>query len=358
MRRPYIDWLRGVAVVVMIHAHAIDAWTRASDKGLPIYEGVVRLNGLAAPLFLFLAGVAVPLAGAAGLRRHGDVRRASRAVQRRGWEIFGLAFLFRVQAWLLSPGATLYGILKVDILNVMGPCIALAAWLWGRASRDRGRLALFVAAALAVVAATSWVRLSPQIAAWPQPIALYFQPAPGRFAFFPWAALLLSGSAVGMIVSGATTPEAESRVVGWLTAGGASLFALSLVTAFFPPWFGPTEYWTTSASFAAARVGLMTFALGIAYVRVAGRNLRAGSSPMLQFGHTSLFVYWIHVELAYGVLASPLKGNLPLPAAWVAFVLFAWLLLLASRWKDRAVARYEARRAASTNAGVPGRRRP
>jgi hypothetical protein len=32
---------------------------------------------------------------------------------------------------------------------------------------------------------------------------------------------------------------------------------------------------------------------------------------MLQFGHTSLFVYWIHVELAYGVIASPLKGNLP-----------------------------------------------
>ena len=26
-RRAYIDWLRGLAVVVMIEAHTIDAWT-------------------------------------------------------------------------------------------------------------------------------------------------------------------------------------------------------------------------------------------------------------------------------------------------------------------------------------------
>ena len=210
MRRPYIDWLRGVAVVIMIHAHAIDAWTRPADKSLPIYEWVLRVNGMGAPLFLFLAGVAVALAGAAGVRKHGDVARASWAVQRRGWEIFGLAFLFRVQAWVLSPGATLYGILKVDILNVMGPSIALAAWLWGRAARDQARLVLFVVATLLVVAATSWVRHSPWIAGWPPPLALYFQPAPGRFAFFPWTALLLAGGAAGVILCRATTPEAES----------------------------------------------------------------------------------------------------------------------------------------------------
>jgi uncharacterized membrane protein len=345
MRRPYIDWLRGVAVVVMIHAHVIDAWTRPADKTLPIYEWVLRFNGMGAPLFLFLAGVAVALAGSAGVRKHGDVARASRAVQRRGWEIFGLAFLFRVQAWLLSPGATLYGILKVDILNIMGPSIALAAWLWGRSTRDPGRLLLFTAATLAVVVATPWVRHAPAIAGWPAPLALYFQPAPGRFAFFPWTALLLAGGAVGTFLCQATTAEAESRLVGWLAAAGALLFALSTLTAQFPAVFGPTEYWTTSASFLGARVGLMSVGLGVAYLWVAWRRPHADSSPMLQFGHTSLFVYWIHVELAYGVIASPLKGNLPLPFAWTAFVLFTWLMLIVSRWKDRVAARWRERRA-------------
>jgi uncharacterized membrane protein len=339
MRRPYIDWLRGAAVVIMIHAHVVDAWTRPADKTLPIYEWVLRLNGMAAPLFLFMAGVAVALGGAAGVRRHGDIARASWALQKRGWEIFGLAFLFRVQAWVLSPGATLYGILKVDILNVMGPAIALAAWVWGRASRDRDRLVLFVVATLAVLLATSWVRLSPWVATWPPPVALYFQPAPGRFAFFPWIALLLAGAAVGVVLCAATTPAAESRIVGGLTAGGALLFTTSMVTAHFPPLFGPTEYWTTAASFFAARVGLMCIALGLAYEWVARRQPTRDTSPMLQFGHTSLFVYWIHVELAYGVLASPLKGNLPIVASWGAFLLFAWGMLAISRWKDRMMAR-------------------
>lgn len=348
MRRPYIDWLRGIAVVIMIHAHAVDAWTRPADKTLPIYEWVLRVNGMAAPLFLFMAGVAVSLGCSAGVRKHGSVQAASWAVQRRGWEIFALAFLFRIQAWLLSPGATLYGILKVDILNIMGPSIALAAWLWGRSSRDQVRAVLFAVAALLVVAVTSWVRLSPAIAEWPQPISLYFQPAPGRFAFVPWTALLLAGGAVGAVLCRATTTVAETPLVAWLTASGAVLFAASLVTAYFPPLFGPTEYWTSSASFFAARVGLMTFGLGLAHLWMSRYpDATRDTSPILQFGHTSLFVYWIHVELAYGVLASPLKGRLPLPVAWAAFLVFAWLMLAASRWKDRFVSRHQAGGAAA-----------
>jgi uncharacterized membrane protein len=344
MRRPYIDWLRGVAVVIMIHAHAVDAWTRPADKDLPFYEWVVRVNGMGAPLFLFLAGLAVALAAGAGERRHGDVAQASWAVQRRGWEIFGLAFLFRIQAWLVSPGATLYGILKVDILNVMGPSIALAAWLWGRVTRDRTRFAVFAAGTLALVAVTPWVRSTPLVAAWPEPLALYVQPAPGRFAFFPWTALLLAGAAVGVAIGHTTTADGERRVVGWVTAAGAAVFALAALTASFPPLLGPTEYWSTSASFVGARVGLMTFLLGVAHVWMARPGGRHENSPLLQFGRTSLFVYWIHVELAYGVLASPLKRNLPLPWAWVAFLVFAWLLLRASILKDRLVARYEAQK--------------
>jgi uncharacterized membrane protein len=75
-----------------------------------------------APLFLFLAGVAIPLSAGSKLRKSGDIPAATRAVVRRGLEIFGLAFLFRLQAWILgwsSPRA----LLKVDILNIMGPSI-------------------------------------------------------------------------------------------------------------------------------------------------------------------------------------------------------------------------------------------
>lgn len=343
MRRAYIDWLRGVAVLIMIHAHVIDAWTRPQDKAWPDYEWILRVNGIGAPLFLFLAGVSVALAGSAGVRRHGDPARASWSLQKRGWEIFALAMLFRIQAWLVSPGATLYGILKVDILNVMGPTIAAAAWLWGRGSTDRARFVVLGVATLGVIAVTPWVRATPVIAAWPQPLAWYFQPMPGRFAFFPWSGLLLAGATVGVALAAASTAEAERRVVGWTTAAGAALFVGALTASYFPAVHGRTEFWTTSASFYFARIGVMAVMLGLAHAWMDGR--RVPWSPLLQFGRTSLFVYWIHVELAYGVVASPVRGQLPLGWAYLGMALFTLAMLAASLGKDRLVAWWRARRA-------------
>jgi hypothetical protein len=45
-------------------------------------------------------------------------------------EIFILAFLFRVQAFVISPGSPPITLFRVDILNVMGPAIVVAGVLW------------------------------------------------------------------------------------------------------------------------------------------------------------------------------------------------------------------------------------
>ena len=49
-RRVYIDWARGVAVLLMIEAHTTDAWTRASAKSTRMFHDVTILSGFAAPL--------------------------------------------------------------------------------------------------------------------------------------------------------------------------------------------------------------------------------------------------------------------------------------------------------------------
>ena len=56
-RRTYLDVLRGVAVLVMIEAHVIDAWTREADRHSRAFGKSLILGGFGAPLFLFLAGV-------------------------------------------------------------------------------------------------------------------------------------------------------------------------------------------------------------------------------------------------------------------------------------------------------------
>jgi hypothetical protein len=58
---------------------------------------------------------------------------------------------------------------------------------------------------------------------------------------------------------------------------------------------------------------------------------------MVLFGRTSLFVYWVHVELAYGVFSTPLHGALSLRGALIAYVMFTVFMLgLAVAWQRRA----------------------
>ena len=45
-RRGYLDWLRGVAVLIMIEAHTLDAWTRVDDRGHAAYGWAMILGGI------------------------------------------------------------------------------------------------------------------------------------------------------------------------------------------------------------------------------------------------------------------------------------------------------------------------
>lgn len=344
MRRPWIDWLRGLAVVIMFHAHTIDSWTRAADRHNWWYYQSVRVSGMAAPLFLFLAGVAVVMASNAQARRGTPRAAASWALQKRGWEIFGIAILFRAQSWIFNPGATFTGLLKIDILNVMGPSMVLAAWLWGQTTRDNVRLALYTVLAFGIVAASPFVRETPLLAGLPEPIQWYLRPPTGKgwFAIFPWTALLIAGAAVGVIIDRARDAAAERRLAGVFAAAGAAIFALGLTTSYFPPLVAGTTFWTTSLSYFIIRIGLMLFLLAFAYAWMARPGADPATSPMIQMGRTSLFLYWVHVELAYGVLSYPIKNRMPFWSAMVAFVAFSIAMLWLSYFKDRIVSRWNA----------------
>src|SRR3954452_16435945 len=103
-RRDYLDWLRGVAVLIMIESHVIDSWTAAPDRGSRAFAWALVLGGFGAPLFLLLAGVSSALSAGSKARRVGPSAAAA-VVARRGMQIFLLAFLFRLQAWILGWAA-------------------------------------------------------------------------------------------------------------------------------------------------------------------------------------------------------------------------------------------------------------
>jgi uncharacterized membrane protein len=338
-RRGHLDWLRGVAVLIMIEAHLIDSWTRLPDRHSRQFLWAVILGGFGAPLFLFLAGVAIPLSAGSKLRRSGDVKAATWAVVRRGLEVYGLAFLFRLQAWLVSWGRA-WTLLKVDILNIMGPSIAAVGALWGTVRTLSGRRVLFALVTVGIGLATPVVRNLPGLAALPDPIEAYIRPVAGlsNFVLLPWAGFVSAGALIGLELDAIRMGE-ERRANRMLLLAGLTLASLAYCLSFGPSFYSRSDFWTTSPAFFFLRVGIMTAAVGVAfYWESCGGADRW--SPLKQLGRTSLFIYWIHVEMVYGLMSLPLHKALSLPQACIAFVVFSAFMLLCSIAKDRIVARF------------------
>jgi uncharacterized membrane protein len=344
-RKVYLDWLRGIAVVIMVGAHVTDAWTRPEDKTSRLYMVTVFVAGLAAPLFLFLSGLTLSMAASARSTRVGHAAAASTA-RIRGLQVFGLAFLFRLQSQLLGWGA-LTNFLKVDILNIMGVAMIVAAILWGLAEHRTVRIALFALVTLVLAMTTPLVRESVVLAALPDAIEAYVRPLPGRtnFALFPWAAFVFAGAVVGELVYASRTREQQRRLQLGLLAAGLAGIGLGYAASFRPSIYPVANFWTSSPTFFFMRLGICTAMVPIAravdgfhgLVRARMRGLPPGVPGMVitTLGRSSLFVYWIHVEMVYGGLARPLKRVLPLEAALVATALLCAILYAITRWKDR-----------------------
>jgi uncharacterized membrane protein len=325
-RRTYIDCARGLAVLLMIEAHTIDAWTRPASKASIAFRNATVLGGFAAPLFLWLAGVGVALSAARAVGR----RAAVAAVCRRGLEIFILAFLFRLQAFLLSPGGPLIALFRVDILNIMGPAVVLAGILWGAAAVPSARAALFAAAAAAAALSTPIVREAAWVDAMPVWVQWYLRTAGEHTTFtaFPWIGFVLGGAAVGTLIAAARDERAERRIQIYAAVAGLALVATGLITAARPAMYHAVSFWTSSPTWFSIRTGILLMAVATLYVigQTRGEWLRAFESPLSMLGRHSLFVYWIHVELVYGYASWLWRGTLPLWGTAVGTVLFTTLM--------------------------------
>jgi uncharacterized membrane protein len=331
-RRSYIDWLRGIAVVSMIEWHVFDAWTLHSARDHAAWSAIKVIGGFAAPLFLFLAGVAVPMALAAGERRGLSRHQAAWNVQKRGWQVFGLAHLFRLQSFLFNPNARWSGLLKPDILNILGLGLAGSSFLMGRATAPAKRWLWLLLPALLIVALTPLSRmwwwptlLHPRLEAYIRPVGNF-----GVFSLFPWVAYVPLGAYIGAWLLDAADEAAERKTLVRLFVSGAIATAAGTAASFLAPLIGVAS-WTDHAAVFFIKSGCMTMALGAARWLTSLQPLSV-LEPMLLLGRTSLFVYWVHVEVAYGVVSYPLHYALPLAWSAAGFVAVLLLMYKAAGW--------------------------
>ena len=384
-RLPFIDWVRGFAVVAMVLWHTGDGWIL---PGLRAGQGWLLLRfvgGLAAPTFLFLAGAGAALAS----REPGDPTKragALRANLGRGLEIVLFGYLLRYQTWLIDASAITqlgtaraylplglgYAALLLAVkqlahrpqralsLGLLG-AVLVAAGLWQVESVAKGRLLRLVqvdvlqaigtslvllvlldrafgilrkpkrALALAIVIACLtelvWTHLPGPL---PHALAGFlgkYPPPKGApaalFPLFPWFAYACLGAAVGSVLRDAK--EQSERITVMLGVGGACLAVMASEAHPHLHDLFALQPWTVHPARIAFRVGIVLSLFIVGWVWAEGTRGRI----LLDYGRASLRIYWAHMFFAYGILGRKLQKQTSY-GEWLlgvsALLLLMWFL--------------------------------
>jgi uncharacterized membrane protein len=355
-RLAYIDWLRGLACVLMFQTHCYDAWLGDAARSSQLFLWSQLGGTFPAPLFLFLAGTSLAIASDKALRNSPRAGQIAQPAIRRGLQILGLAMLFRLQEFLISLGwAPWSDLFRVDILNLIGVSIVLLGVAMGTvvsiAHREKLRPALAASAlaitgAIALVTPLVWTVWRPRFLPWP--LESYVDgvhnlgaPQAWLFPVFPWTAFAFAGLAFGMSLTSDFFKNQGARAfLGVGLAGIALVYAGRLFDRSAFRLYPVYDFWHTSPNFFLMRLGWLLVFVASAYAWCRWGPGQWGFSPLVQLGSTSLLVYWVHIEFVYGRFSILARRSQTVASASTGLlVIFLAMLALSwgrTSWKRRA----------------------
>ena len=377
-RLAYIDWMRGLACVLMFQTHCYDSWLRGTARQSHFFMYSQLGGTFPAPLFLFLAGISFALVTNKLMQKRLAPGQIARTTIRRGAEIFAFGLLFRVQEYVIAWGwAPKSDLLRVDILNTIGLSMMLMGvmcWLvlgtnvWGQpppalppgaarlqssqepALREQSEpkgweappdFALILTAsatalAIAIVTPMLWTVWRPRWLPWP--LESYINgvhnlgtPQPWLFPIFPWTAFAFAGLAVGFILQSDWARSRQATIFFSLGGAGAVLVEVGRWLDASPGQLYPVyDFWHTSPNFFLIRLGMLLCILTASYAWCRWGAGQWGFSPLIQLGQASLLVYWVHIEFVYGRFSILHKHGMSIPGASLGlFIITAAMLALA-----------------------------
>ena len=348
-RLGYLDWARGLAVLVMMHTHGFFSWVRPEDRGTRAFLLTRLIGGYPAALFLFLAGLAAALVAERERAKGVASAEIRRRALRRGVTVLGYAFLFR--AAMLASGS--FGrpadFLRVDVLNCIAVSlllVALAISPGAAGKRIAASLALAAAVALATPLAWDgswWQGLPPALTGY-----LTGRVPDSLFPVLPWAAFAALGAACGVILAQARARNREGAAIAALAAAGAAAIPAALfLDRHLPAVYTTYDFWYTSPAYQALKAGVVLVVFGAACLL----DKLPGQAWVRQLGTTSLFIYWLHLEVVYGQWIAPgARGTLAVGDAARGVVALVAAMVAAS-YARTGVAGWRRRRAERLDAG-------
>jgi uncharacterized membrane protein len=356
-----LDWLRGIAVLVMVECHVFNAVLAPRYREAGWFVFLNWLNGFVAPAFLMVSG------GVIGInlqKRWQDVLTFGKGwsrLWRRIGQIFIVAYLLHLPTPFLwqffGPTGPHLIVLwtKMDILQCIAGSLSLILLLVPVVRNVRlhqlvcAVLGLIAAATLGLIA--GWAKNSTL----PGPLLSYLWPTGvGLFPLVPWAAFPLLGVWLGPAIFcapppvGAISNRDRSRLQTVPTMFQSSLrAALAGIAFLMVARFAPSNGWYDGV-FIFSRLGWVLF--GLAACCWLGEPVR-GTRWLLEFGQLSLWSYTVHLILVYGSGLSfgmdalrtykipPFTEGFP---PWAALICLAFVLSVTAwvvRWRAKSLQR-------------------
>ena len=348
-RLAYIDWLRGLACVLMFQTHCYDAWLGGSARNSKFAMWSQLGGTFPAPLFLFLAGISFALVVDKLVAKGISANQVAKTTIRRGAEIFALGLLFRIQEFAISLGwAPWSDLFRVDILNTIGVSIMLMGVMcWAGLARSRNlstfavryknlmAIALVVCGVIAAITPLLWTTWRPRFLPWQ--LETYVngvhnlgQPQPWLFPIFPWTAFAFAGLAFGFLLLSDFARKLGTRFfVGAGFAGLALIYLAKFLDSRALQIYPVFDFWHSSPEFFMMRVGLLLLLTVVAYAWCRWGAGQLAFSPMIQLGKTSLLVYWVHIEFVYGRFSIlPRRSQTIVGASYGLLMIFLAMLAL------------------------------
>src|SRR5438445_3226639 len=313
-RLAYIDWMRGLACLLMFQTHCYDAWLGGPARNSTFFMWSQLGGTFPAPLFLFLAGTSFALVTDKLVKKGLSANQIAKTTIRRGAEIFALGLLFRIQEFAISLGwAPWSDLFRVDILNTIGVSMMLMGvmcWLAlagiqktrgpgrrpgpGWAGEGTRPYATLVAAAGLLCAAISaftpllWTNWRPRFLPWE--LETYINgvhnlgsPQPWLFPIFPWSAFAFAGLAIGFILQSQWIRAREAKAFFVIGLVGLALIELSRLLDVLPRQLYPVyDYWHTSPELFLIRVGMLMLILTASYAWCRWGAAQWRFSPLIQ----------------------------------------------------------------------------
>jgi peptidoglycan/LPS O-acetylase OafA/YrhL len=321
-RMPYLDGLRGLAIVAMVVNHTGRWWIDRSF-GWPRYHLIYITTTVAAPIFLFLVGFCQAIAHYnATVRREQSFATVAPRYLRRGVEVILAGYLLNLVVFCdfwrvfeaIAVGSPGLGELCIDppwqlgVLQTIGfsiialvPGLAVIGRRWGRALIVVVSVTLYVLFSVLATPLSHWLTGHPLVA---QLVFADFPP-------WPWTTLVLISAVFGwnFCVANQRDPHALTRYFT-LMAGAGVVCLLAFVA--YDTWnqtpvrlgfmrdFIVNRHWTPRG-ISLLWIGAVLFlSTPVAYYLMDVR----GWAPrwLVDLGQTAMVLYFVHQVIVFTIV--------------------------------------------------------